>query len=207
MKFKLTLYLFIFILGALSPILVYLLVFKNISSDRIEISSTVILREIKNLKRLELAQFVYSDIIEYSIVRKSFGLDFLAPDSKSLLIVYGEAIAGVNLENLDSSSIKFYDDTIELILPQPEIFLVRIDHSKTKIIDLNLTARILNPDLSQKALAKSEDFIKNAAIANGILEKTKVNAEEFFSNFIKLLTKKNCKIYFEDNLRIQKNEN
>jgi len=155
------------------------------------------------LKKLELTQFIFNDLLEYSIDRKVFGWDFLAPDSKSLILVYGEAIAGVNLEKIDSTSVEILNDKIVLRLPAPEIFSIRIDHSKTKIISVNLTAKILNPDISQRAFAKSEEFIKNAAIANNIIETTKNNAKNFFVSFIKLLTNKNCEVIFKEEISLQ----
>ncbi|WP_255158001.1 DUF4230 domain-containing protein [Siphonobacter sp. BAB-5385] len=66
-------------------------------------------------------------------------------------------------------------DTLIVRLPDPEICLARVDHSKSKVYN---TEFAFNDEalLIDQAFKKAEEQVQTSAIQQGILEQTKLNA-------------------------------
>ena len=62
----------------------------------------IVLERIEDIGNLELVRFNVNDVVEESIVRKLIDIDNLAPDSKVLLIINGEAAACIDLKKITS---------------------------------------------------------------------------------------------------------
>lgn len=158
---------------------------------------SLVLQKIEEVGNLELVRYNFNDVIEESVVRKLFNIDNLAPDSKVLVIVNGEASACVNLKEVKNADIKTEGDNIIITLPAPTICYTKINHDRSKVYDANFTARMFNPELIDKAYQQGELKIKDEAIKLGILEQAKVNARKLLGAFLGGITRKNIKIEFK----------
>ncbi len=169
----------------------------NIVKITTESNQQLVLNKIEKIGNLELVRFNFNDVIEESIVRKIFDIDDLAPDSKVLVIVNGEAAACVNLLEVTKDDIKLNGDDIHLTLPVPTICYAKINHDRSKIYDANFIAKVFNPELIDKAYREGEIKIKDEAIKLGILNQAKINAKKLLGALLKGVTKKNIIIDFK----------
>jgi len=124
----------------------------------------LVLQRIEDIGNLELVRYNFNDVVEESVIRKLFDIDNLAPDSKVLVIVNGEAAACVNLKEVTKNDIKTEGNDIIITLPPPVICYTKINHDRSKIYDANFTARIFNPELIDKAYKQGEIKIKDEAV-------------------------------------------
>ena len=157
----------------------------------------LVLQRIEDIGNLELVRYNFNDVVEESVIRKLFDIDNLAPDSKVLVIVNGEAAACVNLKEVTKNDIKTEGNDIIITLPPPVICYTKINHDRSKIYDANFTARIFNPELIDKAYKQGEIKIKDEAVKLGILAQAKENARKLLGPFLGGITKKNIKIEFK----------
>lgn len=179
------------IIGILSGVLKL----NTVTSNR-ESQHKIVLQKIEELNKLELVKFNYNDVVVEAIKRKFLNVDQLAPDSKVLLIIAGEATACIDLSKVGKNDITI-DDDIKIVLPKPELCYVKIDHSRSKIYDANFTARILNPELIDEGFKNAETRIKNDAINYGILDQAKVNARKLLIPLFEEITNKKVFISFK----------
>ena len=183
----------IIILGFSSGIINFSIIKSGNLSDH-----SLVLKKIEDIGNLELVRYNFNDVIEESVVRKLFDIDNLAPDSRVLVIVNGEAAACVNLKKVTKEDIKSEGDNIIITLPQPTICYTKINHDRSKIYDANFVARMFNPELIDKAYRQGEIKIKDEAIKLGILDQAKTNAKKLLGTFLKGITKSNIKIEFKN---------
>ena len=162
---------------------------------------TLVLKQIENIGKLELVKFNFNDVMEESIIRKLFDVDNLAPDSRVLLLINGEATACIDLEKLTKDDIISVEDSITIFLPQPEICYAKINHERSKVYDENLVAKVFNPELIDKAYKNAEIKIKNEAINLGILVQAKQNAKKLLGALLKGITKKKVIIDFKGSIK------
>lgn len=158
----------------------------------------IVLQRIEEIGNLELVRYNLNDVVEESIVRKLIDIDNLAPDSKVLLIINGEAAACIDLKKITSENISEDEENLYLSLPQPEICYAKVNHNQSKIYDINLTARLLNPELIDTAFKNAENKIKDEAIKLGIINQAKENAKKVLVPLLKDIVKKNIVISFSD---------
>ena len=168
----------------------------NVVKSNSESNQQLVLKKIEEVGNLELVKFNFNDIVEESVVRKIFDIDNLAPDSRVLVIINGEATACINLMEVTKNDIKFEDDNINLTLPEPTICYTKINHDRSKIYDENFVARIFNPELIDKAYKDGEIKIKDEAIKLGIIDQAKINAKKLLGALLSGITKKNIIINF-----------
>ena len=161
-----------------------------------ESNQQLVLKKIEEVGNLELVKFNFNDIVEESVVRKIFDIDNLAPDSRVLVIINGEATACINLKEVTKDDIKFEGDNINLTLPEPTICYTKINHDRSRIYDENFVARIFNPELIDKAYKDGEIKIKDEAISLGIIGQAKINAKKLLGALLNGITKKNIIINF-----------
>lgn len=122
----------ILILGVIIGILVTFLWKKESNTNSSsEISHTMIVEKIENLGRLEVLKYSIQDIVEYKKVRQWL------PNAKAALLISGEIISCVDLSKITPDDIYTSGDSIRLRLPSPEICHVKVDHSKSKVYDMD----------------------------------------------------------------------
>lgn len=158
----------------------------------------LVLEKIEEIGNLELVRFNFNDVIEESVVRKLFDVDNLAPDSKVLVIVNGEAAACVNLKEVTENDIEITGSELKITLPQPVICYAKINHERSKVYDTNFIARMFNPELIDKAYKNAESKIKDEALKLGIIDQAKTNAKKLLGALLKSISGKNISISFKE---------
>ncbi|WP_029902331.1 DUF4230 domain-containing protein [Prevotella sp. 10(H)] len=100
------------------------------SEDKVEVSHNIIVQKIESLGNLEVLKYNIQDMVEYKKIRQWL------PNAKTALIVSGEVICCVDLTRLRPEDIYTSGDSIRLTLPAPEVCHVNIDHSASRIYDM-----------------------------------------------------------------------
>jgi hypothetical protein len=162
------------------------------SSDTIESSHRIALQEISAMGNLELVKYNFKDVVEQKITK------ILLPDAKALLIIQGEAIGCIDLQKIKEGDIIVTGDTLLLHLPEPELCVFKIDHSKSKIYNTEY-AFTDEAALIEKAYKQAEEQIKTSALELGILEQTKENAAKILVPILEKSTGK--KVILKHSLR------
>lgn len=156
----------------------------------IKTTHRVILERTEVLGKVELAKFTFKDIVEQELVR-----EFL-PNPKALLIVQGEAIGCVDLQKVSEKNIIVRNDSLIIQLPSPEICTFRIDHSRSKIYQTEFA--FMNEQLLlDEAYKKAEAQIYQSALATGILNQTKKNADLVLKPLFESISGKKVRLVFE----------
>lgn len=161
--------------------------FKDAST---ETTHMMVLEKMSTLGKLELAKYTFKDIVEQKIIQ-----DFL-PDPKALLIVYGEAVGCIDLNQIKKEDIVFDENNVIIHLPEPEICNYKIDHTKSKIFQTEY-AFMNEAFLLDEAYKKAEVQILETAKESGILDQTKKNADLVLKPILSEITKKNVILKFE----------
>lgn len=143
---------------------------------QLDTSSPAVVEQIRKLSRLETVDYSIDKIVEG---QKQFALlpNFLTGD-KLLLIAHGEVIAGVDLSQLRSSDISVNGQSVTVHLPQPQILSARLDNQRTRVYSRDTgVLTTADPSLESTVRQAAEQQITQAAIADGILNKARQNAQ------------------------------
>ncbi len=146
------------------------------SGTYVDTSRESIIKEMRQLGRLETASFTIEKIIE---AKKDDGGPWrnLLFGDKLLLIANGEVIAGYDVSALADGDVEKMSKSLRIKLPAPQILSVRLDNEKTRVYDRN--QGILSrgdKDLETEARLAAEQSIREAACAAGILGQAQENA-------------------------------
>jgi len=142
----------------------------------IDISQPTVVSRIQRLERLETVTYTMDKVVEGD--RSSDILpDFLVGD-KLLLLVHGEAIAGVDLSQLKSSDVVINGKSIAVHLPPAQIFVTALDDSQTRVYSRSTGWFVqADPNLESEVRAKAEQDLRNSALTAGILSTAQKNAD------------------------------
>jgi hypothetical protein len=143
----------------------------------ISLDQPTVIRQIRELQRLETVSYTMDKIV--SGERENPLLPrFLAGD-RLLLVVHGEAIAGVDLSKLQPSNVVVNGQNVSIRLPQAEIFTVRLDNAKTRVYSRD-TGLFSTPDpnLEGEVRQEAERQLQAAALQDGILKTADKNARQ-----------------------------
>jgi Protein of unknown function (DUF4230) len=134
-----------------------------------------VVRQIQQLQRLETVRYSLEKII--SGEHDSPYLPKFLVSDRLLLVVHGEVIAGVDLSKLTPSDVTIHDRTVTVHLPQPEILVVRLDSSKTRVYSRD-TGLFSSPDpnLESEVRQEAERQLQQSALQDGILKSAGENA-------------------------------
>lgn len=152
----------------------------------IDTSLPSVVDKIRRLQRLETVNYSLDKIVEGE--RQSPVLpDFLVGD-KLLMVVHGEAIAGIDLAQLKASDVHIQGRVIQVQLPPSQIFLTTLDNTKTRVY--SRTTGLLvpeDPNLESEVRAKAQEQIQQAALADGILVTADKNARATVTSMLSAL--------------------
>ncbi len=145
----------------------------------VDTSVPVIVQKIQRLNRLETVTYALDTIVEGS---KSSPIlpDLLAGD-RILLVVHGQAIAGIDLAQLKPEDVHIDDPngirTIHLTPPPSPLFVTTIDNQHTRVY-LRSTGILVPVDqnLESDTRTKAQDQLQKTALADGILDTATKNA-------------------------------
>lgn len=141
----------------------------------IDTSLPTVVNKIQRLQRLETVSYSLDKIVEGN--RQSSVLpDFLVGD-KLLLVVHGEAIAGIDLSQLKTSDVQIHGRDIQVHLPAPQIFVTSLDNAKTRVYS-RITGLLVpeDPNLESEVRAEAQQQLQQAALDDGILKTASKNA-------------------------------
>lgn len=144
-----------------------------------------ILREVRNLARLETIQFSIEKVIT---AETGQGLLGALLGDRLLFVGHGEVIAGIDLARLGPDDIEVKDGVVYIQLPEPEIFIASLDNDKSYVYDRDtglLTKGDINLETTARRAAEAE--IEKAAVEDGILELARQNAENYLYRLLREL--------------------
>lgn len=161
-------------------------IFRDDSPYTFQTNSRTVIKQLRELNRLETAQFTIEKVIDAGTNGNVFQ-QFLFGD-KILLVAQGEVIAGFDLSKMEESNISIEGSTLRLTLPQPEILVSRLDNDQTRVYDRR--TGILSrgdKDLESQARERAEDLIREAACDGDILNQASTNARNQLTALFKSL--------------------
>jgi hypothetical protein len=143
--------------------------------DTIDISRPTVVASIQRLARLESVVYTMDKVVEGD--RSSQYLpDFLTGD-KLLLVVHGQAVAGVDLSQVQAGNVEMDGRSITITMPPAELLSVSLDNSKTRVYS-RLTGLLVpaDPNLESETREKAEADLRQSALDSGILTTAEGNA-------------------------------
>ncbi|HEX8029571.1 MAG TPA: DUF4230 domain-containing protein [Vicinamibacterales bacterium] len=153
------------------------------TSGRIDTSRPAVVHRIQQLQRLETVVFGMDKIVTGGQESRYFPQMLVG--ERLLLIVYGEATAGVDLSKVQPEQIEVNKKTVVMTLPAAEIFATRIDNEKTRVYSRE-TGLFTQPDpnLESDMRKEAERQIRQAALDGKILDTAAANARTTLTTFL-----------------------
>ena len=143
------------------------------------------INEIRALARLETIQYSIEKVITAEVGQGTFG--FLFGD-KLLFVAHGLVIAGIDMQKLQPTDMRFDGSVLYVRLPPAEIFIATLDNQKSYVYDRETGALTKgNIDLETLARQAAEDEIRKAALEDGILTQAQTNGEAYLLKFFNAL--------------------
>jgi hypothetical protein len=151
---------------------------------RFDPSPPAVVRQIRSLQRLETVVYTVDKIVAGGYENKY--LPRMLAGDRLLLVVYGDATAGVDLGHVDTSSLSVAGRSVTLALPTAELFSTRIDNDRTRVYsrETGLFSRV-DPDLETEVRKEAERQVHQAALDGGILTTASANAVTTLTSFLK----------------------
>lgn len=141
----------------------------------IDTSQPTVVSKIQRLERLESVTYTMDKVIEGD--RKGRVLPEFLTGDKILLEVHGQAIAGVDLSQLNPSDVQVSGKSVHVHLPIAQLFVVSLDSQKTHVYSRETGLLVpTDPSLESEVRAKSEQDLRQSALAAGILNTAHQNA-------------------------------
>ena len=156
----------------------------------IETSHTIVLKEMTEMGKLELAKYSFKDVVEQEIVKTWL------PNAKAVLIIQGEAIGCIDLTKIQIGDIATENEILVVNMPDPELCVFKIDHDKSKIYNTEY-AFYEEGQLVQEAFKQGEKQIRESALEMGILDQTKENAVKILTPILEKSSGKKVMLKFE----------
>ncbi len=178
--------------GLLILVLLVVLIWRNFKdtilgkpAEPVQVTHNTVLNKIEDLGRMELVRYNFKDVVEY---KKEWSR--WLPDSRSVLIVAGEAVGCIDMSQVQADDVEFTDQaTITINLPEPEICYFRVDHSKSRVLHMENTY-FQDAELVDEGYKFAEKNVRTAALNSGILDQTAENADKVLKPMLEGLTGK-----------------
>ena len=180
------------LIGLLVLLLLGIFIWRNVKEvllgkprEDVQVTHHTVLDKIEDLGRMELVRYNFKDVVEY---KKEYSR--WLPDSRSVLIVAGEAVGCIDMSQVQARDVQFTNDsTITIRLPEPEICYFKIDHSKSKVLHMENTY-FQDAELVDEGYKFAEKNVRTAALNSGILVQTAENADKILKPMLEGLTGK-----------------
>lgn len=142
-------------------------------------SVPAIVQRIQRLNRLETVVYSLDTIVEGS--KSSAVLPDLLAGDRILLVVHGQAIAGIDLSQLKSEDIRITDTNgtraIHVTLPASQLFSTTLDNQHTRVYARSTGILVpVDQNLESETRAKAELQLQQTALSDGILDTARKNA-------------------------------
>jgi hypothetical protein len=150
----------------------------------IDVSQPAVVHQIQSLQRLETVRFNMEKIV--SGERESEYVPKWLVGDRLLLIVEGEAVAGVDLAKLQPGDVSVTGRSISVTLPKSEIFSTRIDNERSRVYS-RVTGLFssLDPQLETDVRREAERQLREAAMQGKILDHANENARTTLASFLR----------------------
>jgi hypothetical protein len=145
--------------------------------------SGALVTQVKQLHQLVTVKYGIQDVVGLREPKVPFG------EESILLMVKGEAIAGVDLSAIRPRDVRYVGKrAVVITLPHAKIFDAILDEKQTKVWDRHITWWTpwvpYDPDLEHKARLQAVEDVRHAALNMGILDQAQRNAETSIREFL-----------------------
>jgi Protein of unknown function (DUF4230) len=145
-----------------------------------------VVSQIQRLSQLATVRYTVERVVGLNEPRSPFG------EESILLMVEGQAVAGVDLSCLTSKDLSFIGgERVSIRLPPAKLIGVYLDEKQTKVWDRHITwwtPWVANdPDLETKARLSALDDVRSAVLRMGILDDAQRTAQMALANFFRTL--------------------
>ena len=166
--------------------------------ERSVATSNAILNSFEKQGKLQVLKMYFDQVHKEEVVRDLFGVDWLAPDSKTLVTFTSVASYCVDLTKVKAVDVKIEKDFVDVVLPLPEFcedpYIVP---DSFDVYDQNLIAILLDPQLEIVAQKKAIKLARKKAIDSGIAELAKKQADVILGNLLSVVAEKPVHISFK----------
>jgi hypothetical protein len=148
-------------------------------STTFDTSVPAVVQRIQRLNRLETVVYSMDTIVEGS--KSSAVLPDLLAGDRILLVVHGQAIAGIDLANLKPEDIQITEKNgvrdIHVMLPASQLFATTLDNQHTRVYARSTGILVpVDQNLESETRAKAEQQLQQTALSDGILDAARKNA-------------------------------
>ena len=143
--------------------------------DAVDISQPTVIASIQRLARLESVVYTMDKVVEGD--RTNQYLPDILTGDKLLLIVHGQAVAGVDLSSIQASNVQIDGRSVTIAMPAAQLLSVSLDNSKTRVYS-RITGLLVpaDPNLESEVREKAEAGLRQSALDSGILNTAEGNA-------------------------------
>lgn len=143
--------------------------------DAINISQPTVIASIQRLARLESVVYTMDKVVEGN--RTSQYLPDILTGDKLLMVVHGQAVAGVDLSQVQAGSVLIDGRSVTITVPPAQLLSVSLDNSKTRVYS-RITGLLVpaDPNLESEVREKAEADLRQSALDSGILTTAEGNA-------------------------------
>lgn len=154
--------------------------------DAFDISQPTVIASIQRLARLESVVYTMDKVVEGDRSSEYFP-DFLMGD-KLLLIVHGQAVAGVDLSQVQAGNVQIDGRSVAVTLPPAQLLSVSLDNSKTRVYSRTTGLLVpVDPNLESEVREKAEADLRQSALQSGILTTAQGNARATLTTLLRSL--------------------
>jgi len=148
--------------------------------------SAAVVTQIKQLNQLVTVRYSIQRVVGITEPKDPFGAESI------LLMVQGEALAGVDLASMTQRDIIYSGvRSVTVTLPPAKLFNAFLDENKSKVWDRHVTWWThwvpYDQDLEHRARLSALNEVRDAALAMGILDHARNNAESVIRDFLRAL--------------------
>jgi hypothetical protein len=148
-------------------------------STTFDTSVPAVVRRIQRLSRLETVVYSMDTIVEGS--KSSAVLPDLLAGDRILLVVHGQAIAGIDLAQLKPEDIHITEKNgvrdIHVTLPASQLFATTLDNQHTRVYARSTGILVpVDQNLESETRSKAEQQLQQTALSDGILDAARKNA-------------------------------
>ena len=149
-------------------------------------NSTAIVAQVQRLNQLATVKYSIQRVVGVREPKIPIG------EESVLLMVQGEALAGIDLSKLKAGDVTFTGPkSLVIALPRARLLNVFIDEKQTKVWDHEITWWTpwvpIDPDLEHKARMQALDDMRKAALDMGILNQAQTGAESSIRDLLSAL--------------------
>lgn len=143
-------------------------------------SVPAVVQRIQRLNRLETVVYSMDTVVEGS--KSSAVLPDLLAGDRILLVVHGQAVAGIDLSRLKPEDVRITEANgtrkVHVNLPATQLFTTTVDNQHTRVYAR--TTGLLVPvdqNLESETRARAEKQLEQTALSDGILDAARKNAQ------------------------------